>query len=360
MKDYYKSLEIEKGAPKEDIKKAFHKLAHKYHPDKKGGDSERFKEISEAYSVLSDDQKRKEYDTYGRTASGGAPGGGAGFEGFSGAGGGWDFSGGFGDFGDINDIFSDFFGGGMGGRAQNKKRGRDISTEIGISFEESIFGVEKRISINKMSTCDICQGSGGKPGTKMKTCTYCHGQGKVREIKKSFLGSFTNVKTCEECSGSGQIPEEKCHECRGAGVLKKQQDVTIIIPAGINNGETVRITGMGEAVARGTTGDLYIKINVARHTVFKREGDNLLMNLDLKLSEALLGAEHIIRTLDGEVKIKIPEGATFGEVLKVREKGVPGARGKRGDLLITLNIKVPNKLSKKSKELINELQKEGI
>jgi len=365
-KDYYGVLGVNKGASKDEIKKAFYKLAHKYHPDKKGGNESKFKEVNEAYQVLSDDSKRSRYDQFGSgfEQSGGGYGGAQGQGGFEG----FDFSnfqGGFQnggadfDFGNLNDIFSDFFGGGGGGR-QRVRRGRDISTEIQISFEDSVFGTNRKILITKTSNCDTCHATGAKSGTKMETCKKCNGQGKIHETKKSFLGVISNTKICEECIGRGEVPKEKCEKCHGAGVLRKEEEISIVIPSGIRDGEMIRMTGMGEAVSHGTTGDLYIKINVIPHPVFKREGHDLVMNLNLKLSDALLGIEYPIKTLDGDIKVTIPEGVTINEILRVKGRGVPVSKTKRGDLLIKLNIKLPTKLSRKSRELIEDLKKEGI
>lgn len=363
-KDYYNILGVEKGASKDEIKKAFHKLAHKYHPDKKEGDANKFKEINEAYQTLSDEKKRVQYDQFGANYQNMGGFGGQGYQGQGGFGGfeGFDFSnfGGFQGAGmdfDLNDIFSDFFGG--GGRAQTR-RGRDISTEIQISFAEAVFGVIRKVLITKTSSCLTCKGSGAKEGTKMETCKKCNGQGKIREMKRTILGSIATTKVCEECVGGGQVPKEICEKCKGKGVLRREEEITINVPAGIRDGEMVRMTGMGEAVAHGTTGDLYIKINVARHPIFKREGSDLTMDMNLKLSEALLGAKYDIDTLDGKVEVTIPEGVGINEILRVKGKGVPKGGGKRGDLLIKLNIKLPSKISKKSRELVEELKKEGI
>ncbi len=357
-KDYYEILGVPKGATKDEIKKAFHKLAHKYHPDKNSGDDVKFKEANEAYQILSDDAKRSQYDQFGQTFPGGGPNmGGQGFGGF-------DFSGfqngqaGF-DMGDLGDIFSDFFGGGMGGRTQ-ARRGRDISTEIDISFSEGVFGVNRKILLTKQSTCDTCTGSGAKAGTKMDTCTTCNGKGQIHETKRSFLGTFSTVKVCDTCGGSGKIPHEKCATCKGAGVIRKQQEIEVKIPAGIRNGEMIRLTGMGEAIPHGASGDLYIKINVSRHPIFKREGNDLEMDLNLKLTDALLGMDYNLETLDGPIEVKIPEGVSPGEILRVRGKGVPHSRGKRGDILIHLHIKLPSKLSRKTREIVEKLKEEGI
>lgn len=356
-KDYYQILGIPKGASKEEIKKAFRKLAHKYHPDKGGGDETKFKELNEAYQVLSDDRKRAEYDSYGQTFGGGAQQGAGGFGGF-------DFSG-FGGQGgfegvDLDEIFGEFFDGAKGGR--NKvKRGRDISIDLQVSFTESILGTERSVLLNKVSACETCKGSGGKPGSSMKKCSTCNGQGKVHETRKSFFGVFTSVVDCHTCHGRGQIPEEKCPTCKGVGVQKREESVTIKIPAGISAGEMIRLSGVGEAVPGGIAGDLYVKIHIASHPVFTREGNNIVMNLNIKLSDALLGGEYTIDTLEGgTLSLKIPPGVSFGEILRVREKGVPIDLKRRGDLLVKLNIKMPGKLSKRVEGIIEDLKKEGI
>ncbi|HET8574711.1 MAG TPA: molecular chaperone DnaJ [Candidatus Paceibacterota bacterium] len=352
-KDYYNILGVDKNASKEEIKKAFRKLAHKYHPDKSGGDEAKFKEASEAYHVLSDDQKRAEYDAYGSTFSGAGGAYQGGFGGFDPS----NFAGGFnmGDF-DLGDIFGDIFG----GRSRGVKRGRDISIDVEIPFEEAVFGTERKILLTKTSTCEVCDGSGAKPGAKMKTCEKCNGQGKIHETKKSLLGVISAVRTCETCGGSGEVPEEVCVKCKGEGVLRGQEEITVKIPAGISDGEMIRLSGKGEAVSKGMSGDLYIKVHVLKHRTFKRDGENLLMDLDIKLSDALLGSEYSIQTLDGGMKIKIPAGVSFGEILRVRGKGVPYEHGRRGDLLVKLNIKTPTKLSKKAKEAVEVLRSEGI
>lgn len=366
-KDYYNILGVDKGASKDEIKKAFYKLAHKYHPDKKGGNESKFKEVNEAYQTLSDDDKRSKYDQFGSQYAnmgggyGGAQQGGfGGFEGFDFSGGGFQSAGADFDFGNLNDIFSDFFGGGMGGGRTQARRGRDISTEVTISFSDSVFGINRKILITKTSACLTCKGSGAKPGSKMETCRTCNGQGKIREQKRTIFGNIANTKVCETCLGSGEVPKEVCDTCKGKGVLRREEEISIAIPAGIRDGEMVRMTGMGEAVSRGTAGDLYIKINVTPHSVFKREGNDLVMNLNLKLSDALLGTKYPIQTLDGEIEVTIPEGVSINEILRVRGKGVLIGKNKRGDLLIKLNIKLPSKLSRASRELIEELKKEGI
>ena len=356
-KDYYEILGVSKNASKEEIKKAFHKLAHKHHPDKNKGDDTKFKEVNEAYQVLSDDKKRSSYDQFGSADGpqgfGGGQGGPFGGFDFSGAQGGVEF-----DMGDLGDIFGDFFGGGMG--RKQAARGRDISTEIDLTFEESVFGITRTILLTKQSVCDICKGTGGKPGTKMETCKTCNGQGQIREMKRSILGTFSTTRTCDTCHGKGKIPEEKCSECHGKGVRTKQEEIKVNIPAGINHGEMVRMTGMGEAIQGGQTGDLYIKVNVKPHPVFKRDGLNLTIDLPIKLSEALLGMTYPLKTLEGNtVEVKIPEGVNHGEFLRVKGKGVPSNRG-RGDIILRIQVKMPNKLSKDSKKLIEKLKEEGL
>ena len=356
-KDYYKTLGVDKNASKEELKKAFHKLAHTHHPDKNNGNDTKFKEVNEAYQVLSDDKKRASYDQFGSADGpqgfGGGQGGGFGGFDFSGQNGGMEF-----DMGDLGDIFGDFFGGGRS--RQKARKGRDLTTTINLSFEESIFGTDKKINLNKQSTCNICEGSGAKPGSKMDTCRVCNGQGQVREVKRSILGNFSSVKTCENCLGKGQTPSVKCGECRGTGVHQREEELSVKIPAGINNDEMLRMTGGGEAISGGQSGDLYIKMNVGTHPLFKRDGLNLTMDLKIKLSDALLGMTYKLKTLDNHnIEVKIPEGINHGELLKVRGKGVPSTRG-RGDILIKIHIDMPTRLSRKSKELIDKLKEEGL
>lgn len=358
MKNYYNILGVDKKASKDDIKKAFRTLAHKYHPDKKGGDAEKFKEISEAYTVLSDDQKRAQYDTYGQTFAGGNNGGG--FNGFQGN---WqDFASqtGF-DFGaegfDLGDIFGEFFG---GGRRSQTKRGRDISIDIELAFEEAVFGVERNILLNKVSVCGTCSGTGGKKGTESVTCQTCNGKGKIREMKRSIFGSIEMARTCETCGGNGKVPKEKCDSCNGFGILKKEEEIKIKIPAGIDNGEMIRLSGGGEAVKGGTSGDLYIKTHVKKHKTFYKEGNDLIMHLDVKLSDALLGVKIDIQTLDGLSTLNIPEGINTGDILQIKGRGVPDQNRSRGDILVHIKVALPKKLTKPVKDLIQKLKEEGI
>jgi len=350
-KDYYKILGVEKGAGEEDIKKAFRKLAHKFHPDKKGGDEKKFKEVSEAYSILSDKKRRAEYDAYGQTFSGARTGGFSGFDfsQFRGSAGAQEF--------DFGDIFNEFFGGSV--RSHRSKRGRDISIDIEVTFKESVFGSERRVLVTKVGVCDTCSGTGAKPGTETTTCTTCTGKGQIQEARNTLLGTITTVRDCPTCSGKGKIPKEPCKHCRGAGVRRQEEEIKIVLPAGIGDGEMIRMPGKGEAISGGAPGDLYVKVHVKTDPLFKREGINLVTSLSVKLSDALLGAEYSLQTLDGEIALKVPVGASHGETLRVRGKGIP-TEGGRGDLLVKILIQLPQKLPKKARTLIEELRQYGI
>ena len=351
-KDYYEILGVSRDASKDEIKKAFRKIAHKYHPDKKDGDEQKFKEASEAYSVLSDDKKRAEYDSYGQAFGGSGPGaGGAGAQGAN-------FGGfGFEDF-DIGDIFGEFFGGGARGGKQ--KRGRDISVDTELTFEESIFGTERTVAITKPTQCDTCGGTGAQSGSGYSSCSKCGGSGYIKEAKKSILGTFMSTAVCDTCYGSGKIPEKKCKECKGVGVNEKQDEIKITVPAGIENGEMLRLNGKGEAVPGGIPGDLYVRVSVKQHSHFKKEGHNLKTELSVKLSDALLGAKYTVNTLDGPIEVKVPAGVSHGELLRLKGKGVPKEGSSRGDLMVKVNIEIPGKLSKKAKDLVKQLKEEGM
>ena len=361
-KDYYKILGVPRNATKEDVKKAYRVLAHKFHPDK-GGDGERFKEVNEAYQILSDDKKRAQYDQFGNVFEGGGFQQG-GFEwprGFK-----FDFGGPFdsgqGDF-DFSDIFEDFFGGVGGGRPRTKsKRGKDIRLDLRVSFEESIFGGKKEVEISKLARCARCEGTGGEPGAKTKNCPTCQGRGNIQKTQRTFLGSFTQVSTCPECLGTGKRPEALCHDCRGKGAAQAMERLEIFVPRGIRDGEVLKITGKGEAsLFGGTPGDLYLKVTVEPHESFIRQSDDIVTRLQISFSEALLGDTKEIKTLDGTLSLKIPEGTQPGDVLRVRGRGAYSVSGYgRGDLLIEIKVVVPKKASKKLKEAIEELKKEGI
>jgi molecular chaperone DnaJ len=360
-KDYYNVLGLDKKASNDDVKKAFRKLAQKYHPDK-GGDEAKFKEITEAYSVLSDERKRREYDAYGQAFPGGQgpSAGGQGGNPF----GGFDFSQfqqGFGGQGaefDFGDIFGDIFSG--RGSRQQTPRGRDISIDVEISFKDAAFGTTRNVLIAKVSACSLCHGSGGKVGTEMQKCTTCNGSGKVHETRNSILGQFTSVRTCATCDGTGKIPKEKCPECKGHGTLRKQEDIKINIPAGIDNGEMIRMQGQGEAIKAGIAGDLYVKVHVKPHPVFRRDGANIVMHLPVKLTDALLGTMVPIETLEGKMlEVKIPPMKRAEELLRVAGKGIP-VEGTRGDLIIRLEVALPHKLSGKARKTVEDLKTEGL
>lgn len=350
-KNYYDILGVDKKASKDEVKKAFRKLAQKYHPDK-GGDEARFKEITEAYSVLADEKKRREYDNYGQTFAGGGQQGGNPFAGF-------DFSG-FGqgqaaEF-DFGDIFGDLFG----GRTTRQRRGRDISIDIEIPFKESILGGKRQVLISKIGKCDICTGSGAKPGTELETCKICNGAGRIHETRDSILGAFSSVRTCPDCEGSGKVPKEKCANCAGRGVLRREEEINIVIPPGIDGGEMIRMPGLGEAIKGGVSGDLYVKVHVKPHKDFKKQGLNLTMELPVKLTDALLGTSVTITTIDDkQLEVNVPPMRTTEETLRLRDKGVT-VDGRSGDLLIHLTAAFPKKLSTKAKKLIEELRSESL
>ncbi len=357
-KNYYDILGVEKKATQDDIKKAFRKLAQKHHPDK-GGDEAKFKEITEAYSILSDDKRRREYDSYGQTFAGGGPQGG-----FNGNMGGFDFSGfqngaGGVEF-DLSDLFGEFgdvFGGGRGRRV---KRGRDISIDVEISFKDSILGVKRSVLITKIGTCDVCTGTGAKPGTDMETCSTCNGAGKIHETRNSPLGAFTSVRPCPACEGSGKIPKEKCKNCTGHGILRKEEEINLDIPKGIDNGEMIRMPSRGEAVKGGVSGDLYVKVHVKPHNTFRKEGPNIIMQMPIKLTDALLGTTVSITTIDDKtLDVKVPAMAKTEETLRLRGKGVQFDDG-AGDLLIHVTTTMPKKLSGKAKKAIEDLKSEGL
>jgi molecular chaperone DnaJ len=351
-KNYYDVLGVEKKATKDEIKSAFRKLAQKHHPDKKGGDEAKFKEITEAYSILSDDKKRREYDSYGQTFAGGAGPGGFDPSQFSGFGNGVEF-----DISDIFGGFGDIFGGGGQGRV---KRGRDISIDVEVSFKESVFGTKRSVLLTKVGKCETCSGSGAKPGVGVETCKTCNGNGRIHETRNSVLGAFTSVRTCPECEGTGKVPKEKCATCSGRGVTRREEEIKLEIPAGIDNGEMIRLPSQGEAVKGGLSGDLYVKVHVKPHAVFRKEGLNLVMHLPVKLTDALLGTTVSITTLeDKTLEVKVPAMTKVEETLRVRGKGIK-QEGIEGDLLIHVATTLPKKLSGKAKKAIEELKGEGL
>ena len=353
-KDYYETLGVQKGASKDEIKKAFHKMAHKYHPDKTTGDEAKFKQVNEAYQVLSDDQKRAQYDQFGEAGPQAGFGGGQGFGGFD-----------FGGFGqgqggfefDLGDMFGDIFG---GGRRNKQNRGADLQTNISIEFKDAIFGIERELRIKKPSTCTTCKGNGAKPGTELHTCSQCNGKGQVRNIQRTILGSIATNQICDKCHGVGKIPKSPCDTCRGKGVVNEERTIKLNVPAGIQNGETLRLAGMGEAVSGGQSGDLYVHVSVASHKSITRVQYDLVTTLPIKLTDALLGATYAVKTLDGMEQVSVPAGTKVGDTITLKHKGVPTSSSKRGNFIIKLNIKLPEKLSKHAKEVIEELKKEGI
>jgi molecular chaperone DnaJ len=353
-KDYYNILGVQKNASKDEIKKAFHKMAHTYHPDKKGGDEAKFKEVNEAYQILSDDQKRASYDQFGSEGPQGGFGGGQGFGGF-------DFSGfnqGQGGFEfDIGDMFGGMFG---GGRRAQKPRGNDLQTSLTIDFKESVFGVEKELKVTKPSSCNTCKGDGATPGTKLHECDKCHGSGTIRSVQRTIIGQIATNAMCDKCMGSGKIPKDPCKTCRGTGVVNDTRTIKLSVPAGIQNGETLRLSQVGEAIQGGPPGDLYVYISVSPHKTISRKGTDLYTNLDIRLTDALLGAEYKVETLDGFENISIPSGTKIGSSMTIKGKGVPTSKHHRGNFVVNLNIKLPEKLSKEAKVIIEQLKKEGI
>ena len=357
-KDYYQILGVDKKANADDIKKAFFKIASKHHPDKAGGDDAKFKEASEAYSTLSDEKKRREYDMYGQTFAGGAgpQQGGAGFGGFEGFNMN-DFQNMEFDFGDLGDIFGDMFGG-FGG-ARRERRGRDISIEIEATFKESVFGTERNVLINKVSKCTKCNGSGGDVAKGKVKCESCNGKGRVTEARRTIMGVMQTVRECDHCNGSGEMYKDKCSDCKGHGVQTGRQEIKVVIPPGMTGGEMIRMSQMGEAVKGGVAGDLYVKVRVANDKAWERQGNDLSYIHNIKLTDAILGAEHNIVALDGDVKIAIPAGSNSGDILRVKSRGVPSGRA-RGDILIKLNVVLPKKLDKETKKLIEGLKELGL
>lgn len=355
-KDYYEILGVGRNASEDEIKKAFRKLAHKYHPDKGGGDEAKFKEANEAYQVLSDKEKRHRYDQYGQTFNGQGPQGGA--QGF----GGFDFS----DFSsqgfDFNgsgfeDIFADVFGGQARSRAR-ARTGADIQTDIEISFEEMVRGTKKEIRLRKLSRCDTCRGTGGKPGSEEETCSQCKGSGEVRRTMRSVFGTFTQVGVCDRCHGKGKTYAEKCPTCHGAGRTQKEESFAIDIPAGVHDEQIVSVPGHGAAGEAGApAGDLFITVHIRPHASFKRRGDDIVSHLEISYSQAVLGGKVNVETIDGDVTMKIPAGTQPGEVFRIKGKGVPHlGRYGRGDHLVSIVLKVPKKLSSEEKNLIEKLR----
>lgn len=366
--NYYDLLGVSKGASKEEIKKAFRTKAHQYHPDKSNGDATKFKEINEAYQVLNDDAKRSQYDQFGQTydqarRQGGGPAGanpfGGGFQGGSPFGEGVNV-----DFGDLGDIFGDVFGfgGGSRRRAAKSTRGRDMAAELVIDFRTAAFGGERQLEIDRQVTCRRCDGQGAEPGHVPKTCTTCGGAGQVQQVRQTILGAMQTAAECPTCHGQGQTIDKPCTNCRGEGRVKQRDTITVKIPAGVDAGQKIKLSGQGEAGKRGTpSGDLYLEVAISRDPVFSREGDEVLTTTDIPLTVAALGGVVDVATLDGLVQMKIPAGTPSGKVFMLRGKGITKLRGRgRGDQQVTVIVNIPTHLSAHAKKLLKELQDEGV
>ena len=352
-RDYYEVLGVSRGASEDEIKKAYKKMARKYHPDLNPGDKtaeEKFKEVNEAYEVLSDADKKARYDQYGH--AGVDPNFGAG--GFGGG-----FDGRF-DFGDLGDIFGSFFGGGFGGGRRTNpnapQRGESIRMSIAISFEEAAFGCEKAVTVERYETCDTCHGNGCAPGTSPEVCPDCHGTGTVQVRRQTPMGVFATSSPCPKCGGKGRIIHQPCKDCRGSGMVRKKKTIQASIPAGIDNGQTISIRGQGNAGKNGgPAGDLLITITVRPHEMFRREGTSVLCEAPITFTQAVLGAELEIPTIDGKVKYTLPEGTQSGTTFRLKGKGIPSINGRgRGDQYVTVYIETPKNLNKEQKEALKK------
>lgn len=351
-RDYYEILGVSKNASADEIKRAYRKLAKKYHPDMNPGDETaeaKFKEANEAYEVLSDPEKKARYDQFGHA--------GVDPNGFGGGG----FGGGFSDFdfGGFGDIFETFFGGGGFGsstRRNGPQKGRDIRANVEVTFEEAAFGVEKEVNIFRMENCGKCHGTGAKPGTNPQTCTVCNGTGQVQYKQRTPFGQFINVKTCDHCNGEGRIITNPCSDCHGRGKVRKSRKIKVNIPAGIDDGQTISLRGEGEpGVKGGMPGDLYISITVKPHPLFQRQGNDVICEIPITFVDAALGAEIEVPTLDGRVKYTIHEGTQTGSVFRLKNKGIPHIRGYgRGDQYVKVVVEVPKNLTARQKELLRE------
>lgn len=356
-RDYYEVLGVSKDASADEIKKAFRRLAIEHHPDR-GGDEEKFKEINEAYEVLKDPEKRKRYDQFGHAGVGN--GGNGGFSGFGGYGPGQEMHFDFGDLG-LGDIFNSFFGGGFTGQQEQRraKRGRDVESRVEISFEQAVFGTEAELSLNIEDVCDHCKGTTVEPGYALKTCETCGGSGQVVSVTRTIFGNIQQASVCPKCGGSGKIPEKVCSVCHGKGTRLKKQTIELKIPAGIDDGATIRLREHGEAVANGTKGDLYVNIRVKPHKKFTREGDLILSQEHISMVEAALGTEIDVETVDGPVRMKVPAGTQSGSDFKLSGHGVPHLKGSvRGAHIVTIIVDTPTKLTKRQKELLDSFDKE--
>lgn len=355
-RDYYEVLGVNKTASDDEIKKAYRKMAKKYHPDLHQGDTEaekKFKEVNEAYEVLSDAGKRNQYDQFGHAAFDGGAGGGAGYGG----------PGGFSGFGGFEDIFDSIFGGGFGGgrRQPGPKRGRDLQYSMSITLEEAAFGCSKELHITRDEECQSCHGSGASDPSKVKQCPVCHGTGQVQKQVNTIFGRSITAKVCDQCHGTGKMVEEPCKECRGSGRVRKTRGIKINIPAGIDDGQAVTLRNEGEVGALGgPNGDLYVVINVKPHKLFKRRDDDLLFEMGISVGQAILGDEVVVPTLEGDVKYTVPAGTQPGTVFKLKGKGIKHVRGGgKGDLFVKANVEIPKKVTEHQKELIKQFEEAG-
>ncbi|QQZ10815.1 molecular chaperone DnaJ [Heyndrickxia vini] len=346
-RDYYEVLGLEKNASKEEIKKAYRKLSKKYHPDinKEADAADKFKEVKEAYEVLSDDQKRDQYDRFGHTDPN---------QGFGGFGGDGDFGG----FGGFEDIFSTFFGGGSSRRRDPNapRQGADLQYTMTLTFKEAVFGKETEIEIPREETCDTCHGSGAKPGTQPETCSHCHGSGQLNTEQNTPFGKIVNRRVCHYCNGTGKMIKNKCKTCGGTGKVKKRRRINVKIPAGVDDGQQLRVSGQGEpGVNGGPAGDLYVVFHVREHEFFERDGDDIYCEMPITFAQAALGDEIEVPTLHGKVKLKVPAGTQTGTKFRLRGKGVPNVRGYgTGDQHIHVKVITPTKLTDKQKQLLRE------
>lgn len=354
-RDYYEVLGVGKNASADEIKKAFRKAAVKHHPDKEGGDEAKFKEASEAYEVLKDQQKRQRYDQFGHAGVGGASGGAGGgspFEGFNFNGQDVHFD--FGGGGGFNDIFNQFFGGG-GQQTYGPKRGRDVEAQVTLTFEEAIFGKDVKLSMMLDDECTHCKGTTVEPGHSMKTCETCKGAGQQVRLMNTMFGQIQQAVTCEACKGKGKVPEKVCTQCHGSGVERKEQKISVKVPAGIDDGATIRLREHGEAIGGGAKGDLYVHVRVKAHKKFTREGDLVLSEEHISMIDAALGTEIDVETVDGVITMKIPAGTQSGTDFKLSGHGVPHLRGSsRGAHIVSILVDTPTKLTKKQRELLEE------
>lgn len=351
-RDYYEILGIGKSASADEIKKAYRQAAIEHHPDR-GGNEEKFKEITEAYEVLKDNEKRKRYDQFGHAGVGGNAG-----NPFGSYGAGQNINFDFGDLG-LGDIFNSFFGGASGGQ-HRQTRGRDVEAGIEINFEEAVFGTEKDLNVSLDDTCEHCKGTTAEPGYELKTCDQCHGSGQVVSVSRTIFGNIQQATTCPKCHGSGKIPEKTCTVCKGKGTQHKKQTVKLKIPAGVDDGATIRLREHGEAIANAPKGDLYIHIRVKPHKLFTREGDIILSEEHVGMVEASLGSEIDVQTVDGPIRMKVPAGTQSGSDFKLSDHGVAHLNGRgRGPHIVTILVDTPTKLSSKQKELLEQLRQQA-